>query len=49
MKLTLSSTEWKLVQASLHVMTIQGKDSIQVADLLDKVEANFIKSVEKES
>ena len=48
MKLTLSSTEWKLVQASLNVMTIQGKDSKQIANLIDKVKLNLAKAVEKE-
>lgn len=48
MKSTLSANEWKLVQASLHVMTIQGKDAPAITELLHKVSFNFEKAVKKE-
>ena len=48
MKSTLSANEWKLVQASLKVMTIQGKDAPTIAKLLEKVDLNFQKAVTKE-
>tara|TARA_E500000305_G_scaffold109933_1_gene116299 strand:- start:6396 stop:6551 length:156 start_codon:yes stop_codon:yes gene_type:complete len=48
MKSTLSANEWKLVQASLNVMTIQGKDAPAVTTLLNKVSLNFEKQAIKE-
>ena len=49
MKSTLSASEWQLVQAAIKVMTIQGKDAPQVANLLAKVDLNFEKAVQKEN
>ena len=48
MKSTLSANEWKLVQASLHVMTIKGKDAPAITTLLHKVDLNFEKAAIKE-
>lgn len=48
MKSTLSANEWKILESSLKVMTIQGKDAPAITQLLEKVDLNFTKALEKE-